>query len=346
MVLECHTNSAEQPSYSGGLLMPDATLSNARIENPGRRLRDLLGAPAILAMPGVYDGFSARLTDSLGFKAAFITGSGVSESRFGQPDVGLMGLAENLECSRMLAGRTGMTLIADIDTGYGNPVNVHFATQAFEQAGVGAVMIEDQTWPKRCGHMAGKELIPADEMAMKVRSAADARRSADFVIGARTDAIATDGLAEAIRRANIYVDAGADLLFADALLSEDDIAAFVREVRGPVLVNMGFGIRRRSTTPVLPARRLEELGVAAVIFPRLLTSAALSGMRRAMEALAQSLASGEAVDRPDLCFSFEDLNNLMGFGAIRDLENRYLTEEELARKYGSATPAGVDGPDR
>jgi 2-methylisocitrate lyase-like PEP mutase family enzyme len=319
--------------------MPDVALARAGIEDPGRRLRELLRAPAILPMPGVYDGFSVRLVDSLGFKGAFITGSGVSESRCGQPDVGLMGLAENLECARMLASRTVMTLIADIDTGYGNPVNVHFATRAFEQAGVAAVMIEDQTWPKRCGHMAGKELIPADEMAMKVRSAADARRSSDFVIGARTDAIATDGLAEAIRRANIYVDAGADLLFADALLSEDDIAAFVKAVRGPVLVNMGFGIRRRTTTPVLPARRLEELGVAAVIFPRLLTSAALAGMQRAMEALGASLADGEAVDRPDLCFSFEDLNNLMGFGAIRELENTYLTEKELDRKYGSARTA-------
>jgi 2-methylisocitrate lyase-like PEP mutase family enzyme len=319
--------------------MPDVTVARAGVEDPGRRLRDLLQAPAILPMPGVYDGFSVRLVDSLGYQAAFITGSGVSESRYGQPDVGLMGLAENLECARMLASRTAMTLIADIDTGYGNPVNVHFATRAFEQAGVGAVMIEDQTWPKRCGHMAGKELIPADEMAMKVRSAADARRSADFVIGARTDAIATDGLAEAIRRANIYVDAGADLLFADALLSEDDIAAFVKAVHGPVLVNMGFGIRRRTTTPVLSARRLEELGVAAVIFPRLLTSAALAGMQRAMEALGASLASGEAVDRPDLCFSFEDLNNLMGFGAIRELENTYLTESELDRKYGSSQTA-------
>jgi len=319
--------------------MPDVTVASAGIEDPGRRLRDLLHAPAILPLPGVYDGFSVRLVDSLGFKAAFITGSGVSESRYGQPDVGLMGLAENLECARMLASRTEMTLIADIDTGYGNPVNVHFATQAFEQAGVGAVMIEDQTWPKRCGHMAGKELIPADEMAMKVRSAADARRSTDLVIGARTDAIATDGLAEAIRRANTYVDAGADLLFADALLSEDDIGAFVKAVRGPVLVNMGFGIRRRTTTPILSARRLEELGVAAVIFPRLLTSAALAGMQRAMEALGASLASGEAVDRPDLCFSFEDLNNLMGFGAIRELENAYLTESELDRKYGSSQTA-------
>jgi 2-methylisocitrate lyase-like PEP mutase family enzyme len=300
----------------------------------------LIQAPAILPLPGVYDGFSVRLVDSLGFAAAFITGSGVSESRYGQPDVGLMGLAENLDCARMLASRTGMTLIADVDTGYGNAVNVHFATKAFEQAGVGGVMIEDQTWPKRCGHMAGKQLISAEEMAMKVRSAVEARSDTDIVIGARTDAAAVAGLAEAIRRANLYIDAGADLLFADALLSEDDIGRFAEAVRGPVLVNMGFGIRGRSTTPVLSSRRLEELGVAAVIFPRLLTSAALAGMRRAMAALSESLTSGAVVDRPDLCMSFEDLNLLMGLGDIRELESRYVTERELGRMCGSETTGG------
>src|SRR3989475_1057029 len=151
-------------------------------------LRTLIKAPEILLMPGVFDGFSAKLVESFGFKAGFITGSGVSESRLGWPDVGLMGLSENLEACRVLARSTSLPLLADGDTGYGNAVNVHFAARAFEQTGVAGVMFEDQTWPKRCGHMAGKELIDADEMVQKVRAAVEGRADPNFVIMARTDA--------------------------------------------------------------------------------------------------------------------------------------------------------------
>ncbi len=302
--------------------------------SPGTQLRELVAAPEILVMPGVFDGFSAKLVESFGFKAGFITGSGVSESRWGWPDVGLMGLAENLDACRALVGSTKLPLMADGDTGYGNAVNVHVAVRAFERAGLAGVMFEDQVWPKRCGHMSGKELIGADEMVQKIRAAVEGRSDPDFMIKARTDAAGPVGIGEAVRRANLYAEAGADLLFADAVLSEDDIALFCREVSKPVVVNMGFGIRRRSTTPLLSASQLEQLGVAAVIYPRLLTSAALMGMRRATEVLLESIESGQAADRPDLCFSFEELNDLMGLPAIRDLENRYLTPEELKRKYG------------
>jgi 2-methylisocitrate lyase-like PEP mutase family enzyme len=304
--------------------------------SPGRRLRQLIAGPGLLLLPGVFDGFSARLVDRLGFKAAFITGSGISESRWGWPDVGLMGLAENLDACRMLAAATRLPLLADGDTGYGNAVNVHYAVRAFEKAGVAGVMFEDQVWPKRCGHMAGKEVIPADEMAQKIRAAADARSDPDFVIKARTDAAAADGIEAAIERANLYRAAGADLLFADALLSEGDIGLFCREVVGPVVVNMGFGIRARATTPLLAPARLEQLGVKAAIYPRLLTSAALMGMQRGLEALLETSRSGVATDRPDLCFSFEELNDLMGMPGIQALEQRYLTPDELARKYGGA----------
>ena len=285
-------------------------------------------------MPGVFDGFSAKLVESFGFKAGFITGSGVSESRWGWPDVGLMGLAENLDACRALVGSTKLPLLGDGDTGYGNAVNVSVAVHAFERAGLAGVMFEDQVWPKRCGHMEGKELIGADEMVQKIRAAAEGRADRDFVIKARTDAAGPIGIGEAVRRANLYAEAGADLLFADAVLSEEDIELFCREVHKPVVVNMGFGIRRRSTTPLLSASQLEQLGVAAVIYPRLLTSAALMGMRRATEVLIESIASGTPADRPDLCFSFEELNDLMGLPAIRELENRYLTPAELKRKYG------------
>jgi 2-methylisocitrate lyase-like PEP mutase family enzyme len=298
-------------------------------------LRSLIAAPEIAVLPGAYDGFSARLIERAGFDAAFITGSGVSESRLGMPDVGLAGLAEALGAARDMAGCVDLPLLADADTGYGNAVNVFHTVAAFEQAGVAGVMIEDQTWPKRCGHLAGKELIPAEEMAGKVAAAVDARSSDDFVIMARTDAAGPLGIDAAVERANMYAAAGADLLFADALIGADDIEQFAAEVNGPVCVNMGFGIRSRSTTPLLSARELQGLGVAVMIAPRMLTAAAALGMQRALDVLSESIRTGEVHDRQDLLMSFEELHEVMGFDEIQALERRFLAQEQLALKYGS-----------
>ena len=306
------------------------------MSSAGLRLRQLIKAPSILLLPGIFDGFSAKLVEGSGFEAAFITGSGISESRLGWPDVGLMGLAENLEACRVLVRSTTLPLLADGDTGYGNAVNVHFAVREFEHAGLAGVMFEDQTWPKRCGHMAGKEVIDAEEMALKVRAAAEGRASPDFVIMARTDAAGPAGIDEAIRRANLYAEAGADLLFADALMAESDIARFCEGVSGPVLVNMGFGIRRRKTTQLVGPARLQQLGVAAVIYPRMLTSASIMGMRRAIKALLEGLEADHPLDRADLAVSFEELNSLIGLDGIQEIESRYLTKDDLARKYRGA----------
>ena len=285
-------------------------------------------------MPGVFDGFSNRLVEASGFAAAFVTGSGLSEARLGEPDVGIMGLEENLAGVRALVASTSLPLLADADTGYGNAINAYYTVQAFERAGAAGIMLEDQVWPKRCGHMAGKELIPAEEMVQKIRAAVDARRDPDFVIKARTDAAGPYGIDEAIRRANLYADAGADLLFADALLTVQDIGAFARGTRKPVSVNMGFGIRSRSTTPLLSPRQLQDVGVAAVIWPRMLTAAAINGMKLAIEAAKESMRTGKPVDRPDLLIGFEELNALVGFERIKEMEERYLTESQLASKYG------------
>src|SRR5262249_20130752 len=152
---------------------------------------------------------------------------------------------QNLNACRALAECTDLPLSADADTGYGNAMNVHFVTRAFEKAGLAAISIEDQVWPKRCGHMEGKRVIPADEMADKVKAAVDARRDPDFMIRARTDAAATNGIPEVIDRLNLYAEAGADILFADALLSADDIATVARSVPKPLAVNMGFGLIER-----------------------------------------------------------------------------------------------------
>src|SRR5579872_3398161 len=197
---------------------------------PAGRLRHLIQAPGILVMPGVFDGFSVRLVEAMGFEAGFVTGSGVSESRWGWPDVGLMSKAESLDGVRALAEAAGLPLLADADTGYGNAVNVFHTVREFEKAGVGGVMIEDQTWPKRCGHMSGKDVIDAGEMVQKIHAAVDARRDPELVIEARTDAAGPIGIEEAIRRGRLYAEAGADLIFADALLTEDDIRRFCQEV--------------------------------------------------------------------------------------------------------------------
>ncbi|MGE0802359.1 MAG: oxaloacetate decarboxylase [Lautropia sp.] len=302
--------------------------------SPGKRLRELIADPKITVMPGVFDGYSARLVKKYGFPCAFLTGGGISETRLGQADVGLMGLEENLQSCRALVACSDLPMIADGDTGYGNAVNVHHTVRAFEQAGVGGVMIEDQVWPKRCGHMKGKEVISAEEGVEKIRAAAEARRDPDFVIKSRTDAAGTHGIAEAIRRLNLYAEAGADLLFADALLTQEDIALAAREVIKPLSVNMGFGIRSRPTTPLLTARQLEDLGVAAVIYPRLLTASAIQGMIHGMDALVASLDQDRAEDRTDLAVGFEELNRLVGLDEATALEKRYLPKEILQKKYG------------
>src|SRR5438105_5737459 len=314
--------------------------------SPAARLRALINAPDILVLPGVFDGFSTRLVAKMGYTAAFITGSGVSESRIGQPDVGLMGLAENVAAARAIAACSDLLLLADADTGYGNALNVYHTVRAFERAGVAGLMLEDQVWPKRCGHLKGKEVISAEEMVQKIRAAAEARVDPHFVIKSRTDVLATHGLAEAIRRLNLDAEAGADLLFADAAMSVDDISTLARNVVKPLSVNMGFGIRQRSTTPLLSAAQLADLGVAVVIYPRLLTASALRGMQQGLALLQQSLDSGEVVDRPDALVSFEELHDIMGMEEIESLERRFLTPEQLDAKYGGAATAIVPGAAR
>jgi 2-methylisocitrate lyase-like PEP mutase family enzyme len=260
----------------------------------------------------VFDGFSTRLVKKMGYTAAFITGSGISESRLGQPDVGLMGLEANVAAARAIAACSNLLLLADADTGYGNPINVHHTVRAFERAGVPGLMLEDQVWPKRCGHLKGKEVISAEEMVQKIRAAADARVDPDFVIKSRTDVLATHGLAEAIRRLNLYAEAGADLLFADAAMSADDIGTIAKNVVKPLS-----------------------------IYPRLLTACALQGMKNGLDLLKQSLDSGKLVDWPDALVSFEELHDIMGMHEIEELEQRFLTPEQLETKYGSERKAAI-----
>ncbi|MGZ8154616.1 MAG: isocitrate lyase/PEP mutase family protein [Burkholderiales bacterium] len=296
------------------------------MESRGRQLKALIEAPEILIMPGVYDGYTTRLAARAGFTAASISGAGVSESRLGWVDRGVLTFDENLANARHLADcADDLLLRVDADTGYGNAINVHFVVRAFEKAGMAALMFEDQVWPKRCGHMKGKACVPAEEMVQKVKAAVDARRDPDFVIVSRTDAAGPHGVDEAIRRLNLYAEAGADALYADALLSKEDIAKVARNVPKPLMVNMGLGLRSRNTTPLMSPKELQDIGVAAITYPRLLSTAALKGMMNAMAVFKEEVVrENRVVDRSDLLVSFDELNDLMGMHYIDDIERRFV----------------------
>ncbi|MEA2987127.1 MAG: hypothetical protein QOD94_3381 [Alphaproteobacteria bacterium] len=291
-----------------------------------RAFRRMVEAPEILVLPGVFNGFSARLVERAGYKAAAISGAGLSENLLGWADRGILTFDENLRACSALADCSGIPLLADADTGYGNALNVHFVTRAFEKAGLAAISIEDQVWPKRCGHLEGKRVIPAQEMADKVKAAVDARRDPDFMIRARTDAAATDGIPEVIDRLNIYAEAGADILFADALLSAEDIRTVAQNVSKPLAVNMGFGLIERGTTPLLTPRQLQALGACTVSYARMLTSAALRGMMNALDAFAPTINADQPTFRPDLLVSFKELNELMGSKILDAIEDKFVSK--------------------
>ena len=280
----------------------------------------------IVVSPGIYDGLSARMVEKMGFKAAATGGSGFSNARLSQPDIGLLTLMENVDACRHLARSVSIPIMADAETGYGNPVTVFHAVQYFEEAGVVGMNIEDQVSPKRCGHMQGKELITPKEMAKKVEAAVKAKKDPDFIINARTDAIAVEGLDKAIARAKLYLAAGADMVFPDAVHSEEQIARFVDAVQAPVSINIGFGIRSRPTTPLMPVKRLAELGVARVTMARMLPSAAVMGMHKALQEPAPARA------RPGSVYGVFAMLVLLGYLAFPELD--FLLGADSQRERG------------
>ncbi len=298
-----------------------------------RRMRALIQDSTICVSPGIYDGYSARLVERMGYQTASTTGAGIANARFGEPDIGIMSLLENVEACRHLARAVSIPIMADADTGYGNAVSVYHTVQYFEEAGVSGINIEDQSYPKRCGHMKGKELIDPREMAKKIEAAVKARKDPDFIINARTDAIAVEGIDGAIARAKAYAAAGADMIFPDAVRGEDDIRRMVHEVGIPISINMGFGIRTRPTTPLITMKRLEEIGVARVSLPRMLPAAALAGMKKALELMTHSIETGEILDRPDLLAGIDEITALMDYDWIAALEREFLLPEQLESKY-------------
>jgi 2,3-dimethylmalate lyase len=283
---------------------------------PRARLRELLAAPGPVVAPGAYDALSARLVEQAGFDVVYMTGFGTTASLLGRPDVGLLGGAEMVDNATRIAAAVDVPVLADADTGYGNAINVLRTVRAYEQAGVAGIHLEDQVMPKKCGHMSGKAVIGAEEMAGKIRAAVEARRDPDFLVIARTDAAAVHGLEEAIRRGRLFAEAGADALFVEAPTSEDDIARVAGELAGvaPLVFNWAEGGR----TPPLPLARIAELGFAVVLFP--------IGTLLAATAAIRSLLAGLRADGvPPLAAlpAFGEFTDLIGLPEVQALEQRF-----------------------
>jgi carboxyvinyl-carboxyphosphonate phosphorylmutase len=285
------------------------------------RLRELLNSGETIVAPGAFDPLAARLVEEAGFAAVYMTGFGTSAALLGRPDVGLLTMSEMADNAGRIAACVDIPLIADADTGYGNPVNVIRTVGVYEAAGVAGMHIEDQVAPKKCGHMEGKQVISADEMAQKVRAAVDARTDPDFVIIARTDARAVEGLDSALDRARRYRDAGADALFIEALVSEAEIEAAAAAFPGvPLLFNWAEG----GKTPPVSLDRLAELGYRIVIFPIGTLLAATAAMRRILKEIATAGTPAAVLGELP---TFGEFTDFIGLPEVRDIEQHYIARE-------------------
>jgi 2-methylisocitrate lyase-like PEP mutase family enzyme len=280
----------------------------------------MLDSGETVVAPGAFDPLSARLVEEAGFPAVYMTGFGTSAALIGRPDVGLLTMTEMAGNAGRIAACVDIPVIADADTGYGNPLNVIRTVGAYEAAGVAAIHIEDQVAPKKCGHMDGKLVIPAAEMVEKVRAAVEARTQTEFVIIARTDARAVEGLERALERGRMYSEAGADALFIEALTSEAEAAEAVRAFPGvPLLFNWAEGGR----TPPVSLDRVKELGYRIVIFPISTLLAATGAMRRILQEITQA-GTPAAVLRE--LPTFAEFVEFIGLPEVREAEHRYAVK--------------------
>ena len=285
------------------------------------RLRALLESGQTIVAPGAFDPLAARLVEEAGFPAVYMTGFGTSAALIGRPDVGLLTMTEMVGNAGRIAACVDIPVIADADTGYGNPLNVIRTVGAYEAAGVAGIHIEDQVAPKKCGHMDGKQVIGAQEMAEKVRAAAEARTQPEFVIIARTDARAVEGLAAAIERGRLYRAAGADVLFIEAVVSEaeaEEVASAFPDV--PLLFNWAEG----GKTPPIGLDRLTEIGYQIVIFPIGTLLAATAAMRRILREIAQAGTPAAVMDELP---SFGEFLDFIGLPEVRNVEQRYIAKD-------------------
>ena len=280
------------------------------------KLRQLLEKPEIIILPGAYDCIGAKLIESEGFPAVYMTGAGTAAARTGRPDVGLITMNEMVDNARRMAQSVNIPLISDCDTGYGNPVNIVRTVKEFEAAGVAAIQIEDQVWPKKCGHYEGKQVIPQDEMVQKIKAAVDTRQDKDFLIIARTDAIAVTGFEDAIKRGLAYEEAGADMLFIEATRTMEQIETVTRTFKKPLLYNMATS----GKTPVIPAKEMERLGFKIALYAGTTIYLFARTMKEFIRTLKET-GSWEAYR--DQMMPFQEFWDMMGLQEIIALETKY-----------------------
>jgi 2-methylisocitrate lyase-like PEP mutase family enzyme len=259
----------------------------------GETLRAAVAERRALLVPGAADALAARIIEDLGFEAVYLTGAGLANAAFGVPDLGLVTLTEVVNAVAAIADVCALPLIVDADTGFGNPLNVIRAVRLLERAGANALQIEDQIFPKRCGHFDGKAVIPPGDMVMKIKAAVDSRASPDLLIIARTDARAVEGLASAIERAQAYVEAGADVTFVEAPVTVEEMRRIPASIPAPQVVNMVVGGR----TPLLPASTLREMGFSLVLYANAALQASVRAMRDVLGVLREDGSVARVSDR-------------------------------------------------
>ena len=289
--------------------------------NGPKKLRELMDKKDIILAPGAYDALSARIVEAVGFDAVYMTGFGTAASLLGYPDVGLVTMNEMVDNARRIVEAVNIPVIADADTGYGNPINVIRTVQAYEDAGVAGIHIEDQVFPKKCGHITGKQVVPKDDMVEKIAAARDAKRNKDFLIIARTDDIAVEGIESAIERAKEYYKAGADMIFVEAPENMEHIRLIARELKGiPLLFNWAEG----GKTPPVDLNTLRELGFKIVIFPISTLLSATKAMIRVLETIKKD---GTPINVMSELFPFKEFLNFIGLPEVQELEKKYVSKE-------------------
>jgi 2,3-dimethylmalate lyase len=270
----------------------------------------------IIVLPGVFDALSAKIAENVGFEAMFQTGYGSSAALLGMPDFGLLNSGETVDNAMRIIRAVRVPVLVDADTGYGNPLNVWRLIRDLESLGAAGIFLEDQVWPKRCGHMVGKDVIPKDEYILKLKAALEARQSKDFIIVARTDARAPIGLEEAIERGKAYKKAGADVIFVEAPRSVEELKKVANEIDAPLVANM----IEDGVTPNLSAKELLKLGYRIAVFPLSAIYSATFAMRQVLTELKNT---GTTKDTRKIMVTFKDFNEFMNLDHFVDLERRY-----------------------
>ena len=282
-----------------------------------KKLKELVAARRGIIVPGAFNALSARVIADLGFEAIYVTGAGVTNMWFGMPDQGFMGLAEIAEHTARIRDAVEVPLLVDADTGFGNALNVYHTVRTLERAGADCIQLEDQVAPKRCGHFSGKDVISTEEAVSKIKAAADARRDADFMIMARTDAAAVHGFEAAIERAEKFAEAGADILFVEAVTTEAEIRALPQRLNTPQLMNMVIG----GKTPIFGATELAELGFSLVLYANAALQGAVMGMQKTLTVLRDEK---QVLESSGLVAPFAERQRLVGKPEWDALEKRYV----------------------